>query len=84
MSLRYKGKPQLSANVQYDERPIDWPCVCKFRGVGFSLDNAGCKVHPNDTYPCRETRCHDYRPSKVKLSPNHWPRCVCGEIAEMH
>ena len=82
MSLRYKGKPDRSANKQYDALPN--LCTCRFVAVGFSMDGHGCKVHTGLYYPCDQCSCGDYRPNAVKKFPNHWPRCVCGHIAQEH
>lgn len=60
-------------------------CGCKFVAIGQPLDRSDCTVHQNRPYPRRGiTLCQDYRPSEVKKSPTHWPKCVCGEIAQQH
>lgn len=59
-------------------------CRCSFIAVGRPLDAEGCYMHKDGPYPCTRTGCADYRPNKPKLSATHWPRCVCGEIAQEH
>ena len=59
-------------------------CNCKFIAIDKPLDNTNCAIHIKATYTCERTSCDDYRPARTKLSPTHWPRCVCGEIAQDH
>lgn len=84
MSLRYKGVPDRGANKQADN--VYSLCFCKFVAVNVRLDDRQCRVHEHREYPCGENNCgcSDYRPNVVKTHPNHWPRCVCGHIAQMH
>lgn len=83
MSLRYKGKPDRGANVIADGSRFSI-CLCKFIRVGFSMDTTNCKVHSNLYYACDQCHCGDYRPNTEKKSPNHWPLCVCGHVAQEH
>lgn len=84
MALLYKGKPAVGVNVQADK--VIELCFCKFVAVGAPMDARKCSVHEfgQKLYSCSRTGCIDYRPSKVKTSPAHWPRCTCGEIAQEH
>lgn len=80
--LRYKGKPERGSNRQADAfEPI---CKCEFIRVGLPMNSVQCSVHKELEYQCDQCMCHDYRPSEPKLNPNHWPRCVCGHVAEEH
>ena len=82
MALRYKGKPHRGSNTQVDKVPE--LCFCEFVAVGFPLRNTHCNVHSSSYYGCDECECTNYRPNTVKLRPTHWPRCVCGHIAQEH
>lgn len=59
-------------------------CSCKFIAVGVALNNSDCKIHDRSQYACDLCNCPDYRPSKEKRSPTHWPVCVCGHSAHGH
>lgn len=82
MSLRYKGIPDKGSNVIADKlSPL---CFCRFVAVGMPLLSVECEVHNDDCYGCDDCMCADYRPSRIKEYPSHWPRCVCGHIAQQH
>lgn len=82
MALRYKGIPDRGANKQADDLPP--LCFCRFMGVGQPLDGWECDVHGLNKFGCDHCQCIDYRPNEVKKRPRHWPRCVCGHIAQQH
>lgn len=83
MSLRYKGVPQRGMNRQVDDLPT--LCFCEFVFVGMPLKADKCETHKGQQFGCDFCQwCSDYRPVKVKKSPNHWPRCTCGHIAQDH
>jgi hypothetical protein len=86
MNFRYKGKPNPGANRRADR--VEPVCFCTFRGVGKTLGNQiNCEIHrTQERYGCNMLGCpcDDYKPSSVKRSPGHWPRCVCGHIAQEH
>lgn len=82
MSLRYKGMPHKGSNRQVDK--LDPLCLCTFVAIGEPLDASRCTVHLQFVYSCDRCLCFDYRPAYIKMSPAHWPRCVCGHIAQGH
>ena len=82
ISLRYKGKPDRGANKIADD--LIELCFCRFVAVGFPMDGKECPVHGTKSYGCDECICTNYRPNKVKTAPVHWPRCICGHIAQEH
>lgn len=60
-------------------------CTCRFVAARMRMDNRNCVVHKASAYPCPETGCADYRPIAQPNPPaGFWPKCVCGEIAQMH
>lgn len=78
MLKKYEKYPNKQADA------VPEVCMCKFVAVGEPLDGKGCSIHGTKKYSCPERNCLDYRPKAPKLSPKHWPRCVCGEIAQEH
>ena len=59
-------------------------CLCLFTAVGKPMNSQGCEVHSNFAYKCDCCSCEDYRPSSERRSQTHWPKCVCGHIAQDH
>lgn len=82
------AKLRRAAHFAHGPRiPIRMPCGCLIRVPRTPVDSSECTIHIAPRYSCRASGCSDYRPKGYPfLGSAHypWPRCVCGELAEMH